>query len=29
MVAAFANHGLESDCWVSSLETYGARVVKA
>jgi len=29
MVAAFTNHGLESDCWVSSLEAYGARVVKA
>ena len=29
MVAAFTLHGLESDCWVSSLEAYGARVVKA
>jgi homoserine kinase len=29
MVAAFAAHGLQSDCWVSSLENYGARVVKA
>jgi homoserine kinase len=29
MVAAFARHGLESDCWISSLENYGARVVKA
>ena len=29
MVAAFANHGLRSDCWISSLENYGARVVKA
>ena len=29
MVAAFHDHGLESDCWVSSLENYGARVVKA
>jgi homoserine kinase len=29
MVAAFTSHGLESDCWVSSLEAYGARVVKA
>jgi len=29
MVAAFTAHGLQSDCWVSSLENYGARVVKA
>jgi homoserine kinase len=29
MVAAFASHALESDCWISSLENYGARVVKA
>ena len=29
MVAAFTAHGLESDCWISSLENYGARVVKA
>jgi homoserine kinase len=29
MAAAFAQHGLQSDCWVSPLENYGARVVKA
>ncbi len=29
MVAAFAEHGLKSDCWISGLENYGARVVKA
>ena len=29
MVAAFAAHGLESDCWISTLDNYGARVVKA
>ena len=29
MVAAFTHHGLQSDCWISSLENYGARVVKA
>jgi len=29
MVAAFTAHGLKSDCWISSLENYGARVVKA
>jgi homoserine kinase len=29
MVAAFARHGLQSDYWISSLENYGARVVKA
>src|SRR5271155_3120675 len=29
MVAAFAVHGLQSDSWISSMETYGARVVKA
>ncbi len=29
MVAAFTAHGLDSDCWISSLENYGARVVKA
>jgi homoserine kinase len=29
MVAAFAAHGLESDYWVSGMENYGARVVKA
>jgi homoserine kinase len=29
MVAAFTAHGLQSDCWVSPLENYGARVVKA
>jgi len=25
-LAAFTCHGLESDCWISSLEAYGARV---
>jgi homoserine kinase len=29
MVAAFAGHGLESDSWVSSLDSPGARVVEA
>ena len=29
MFAAFAQHGLKSDCWISPLENYGARVVKA
>ncbi len=29
MVAAFAQHGLKSDHWISPLENYGARVVKA
>ena len=29
MVAAFAEHGLKSDCWISPLENFGARVVKA
>jgi homoserine kinase len=29
MVAAFTRNGLESDSWISSLEAYGARVVKA
>ena len=29
MVAAFTAHGLQSDGWISSLENYGARVVKA
>jgi homoserine kinase len=29
MVAAFTAHGLKSDYWISSLENYGARVVKA
>jgi homoserine kinase len=29
MVAAFAQHGLGSDHWVSSMEHYGARIVKA
>ena len=29
MVAAFTSHELESDSWISSLENYGARVVKA
>ncbi len=29
MVAAFGIHGLQADSWISSLETYGARVVKA
>jgi len=29
MVAAFATHGLKSDYWISGMETYGARVVKA
>jgi homoserine kinase len=29
MVAAFARHGLKSDSWVSPVENYGARVVKA
>jgi len=28
-VAAFAAHGLQSDYWISSMENYGARVVKA
>ena len=27
--AAFASHGLKSDCWISALDYYGARVVKA
>jgi homoserine kinase len=29
MVAAFAANGLQSDCWISPLENYGARVVQA
>jgi len=29
MVAAFSEHGLQSDHWISPLENYGARVVKA
>jgi homoserine kinase len=29
MVAAFREHDLQSDSWVSSMENYGARVVKA
>ena len=29
MVAAFAQHGLKTDCWISALDNYGARVVKA
>ena len=29
MVAAFASHGLQSDHWISGMENYGARVVKA
>jgi hypothetical protein len=29
MVAAFAAHGLQSDYWISGMENYGARVVKA
>jgi len=27
MVAAFGRHGLESDSWVSVIDTAGARVV--
>ncbi len=29
MVAAFESHGLKSDCWISTIENYGARVVQA
>jgi homoserine kinase len=29
MVAAFAGHGLQADHWISTIENYGARVVKA
>jgi homoserine kinase len=29
MVAAFAEHDLQSDSWISTMENYGARVVKA
>jgi homoserine kinase len=29
MVAAFALHQLQADSWISSIENYGARVVKA
>ncbi len=29
MVAAFASHGLAADDWISKIENYGARVVKA
>ncbi len=29
MVASFARHGLESDHWISTIENYGARVVRA
>jgi homoserine kinase len=29
MAAAFAAHGLQSDSWVSPMQNYGARVVKA
>jgi threonine synthase len=28
MVAAFTQHGMQSDSWISSIENYGARVVK-
>ena len=28
MTAAFTRHGLRSDCWISSFENQGARVVK-
>jgi homoserine kinase len=29
MVAAFAAHGFQTDAWISAMENYGARVVKA
>ena len=29
MVAGFKHHGLASDDWISTIEPYGARVVKA
>jgi homoserine kinase len=29
MAASFARHGLASDHWISTIENYGARVVKA
>jgi hypothetical protein len=29
MVAAFSVHNLQSDSWVSVMQNYGARVVKA
>ncbi|MDE2306269.1 MAG: homoserine kinase [Gammaproteobacteria bacterium] len=29
MVAAFADHGLATDHWISTIENYGARVVRA
>jgi homoserine kinase len=29
MVAAFTDHGMQSDNWISTIENYGARVVKA
>jgi homoserine kinase len=29
MAASFTRHGLESDHWISTIENYGARVVKA
>jgi hypothetical protein len=29
MVAAFAAHGLAADHWISTIEHYGARVVRA
>ena len=29
MVAAFSRHNLQTDHWISSIENYGARVVKA
>ncbi len=29
MVAAFAEHGYETDAWISGMENFGARVVKA
>jgi homoserine kinase len=29
MAAAFTHHGLKSDHWISTIENYGARVVKA
>jgi homoserine kinase len=29
MVAAFARHGMKADHWISTIENYGARVIKA
>jgi hypothetical protein len=29
MVAAFGEHNLQADSWVSLMQNYGARVVKA